>query len=86
MSVVLGIDTGGTFTDFVLVDHDTGAIATAKVPSSIGEFSWGGAASTGFWVDPVEDITAVFLTQLLPSSTHNLRAQFKQLVKQALID
>jgi len=60
--------------------------ATAKVPSSIGEFSWGGAASTGFWVDPVEDITAVFLTQLLPSSTHNLRAQFKQLVKQALID
>ena len=34
MSVVLGIDTGGTFTDFVLVDHDTGAIATAKVPST----------------------------------------------------
>ena len=34
MSVVLGIDAGGTFTDFVLVDHDTGAIATAKVPST----------------------------------------------------
>ncbi|MFO1047336.1 MAG: hydantoinase/oxoprolinase family protein [Geminicoccaceae bacterium] len=34
MSVVLGIDTGGTFTDFVLVDHGTGAIATAKVPST----------------------------------------------------
>lgn len=60
--------------------------AAAKTPSSPGEFSWGGAASTGFWVDPVEDITAVFMTQLLPSSTYNLRTQFKQLVKAALID
>ena len=60
--------------------------AAAKVPSSVGEYAWGGAASTGFWVDPVEDVTAVFLTQLLPSSTYNLRAQFKQLVKAALID
>ncbi len=59
--------------------------AAAKTPSSPGEFSWGGAASTGFWVDPVEDVTAVFLTQLLPSSTYTLRAQFKQLVKQALL-
>ena len=33
-----------------------------------GEFAWGGAASTAFWVDPVEDLTAVFMTQLLPSS------------------
>ena len=60
--------------------------AAAKVPSSLGEYSWGGAASTGFWVDPVEDVTAVFLTQLLPSSTYTLRAQFKQLVKAALVD
>ena len=34
MSVVLGIDTGGTFTDFVLVDEERGAITTAKVPST----------------------------------------------------
>ena len=60
--------------------------AAARTPSSVGEYSWGGAASTGFWVDPVEDVTAVFMTQLLPSSTYNLRAQFKQLVKAALID
>ena len=51
-----------------------------------GEFGWGGAASTAFWVDPVEDITAVFLTQLLPSSTHPIRSQLKQLVSQALVD
>ena len=60
--------------------------AAARTPSSPGEFSWGGAASTGFWVDPVEDVTAVFMTQLLPSSTYTLRAQFKQLVKAALTD
>jgi len=57
-----------------------------KVPASPGEFAWGGAASTAFWVDPVEDITALFLTQLLPSSTHPIRTQLKQLVSQALVD
>jgi CubicO group peptidase (beta-lactamase class C family) len=57
-----------------------------KVIGSPGEFAWGGAASTAFWVDPVEDITALFFTQLLPSSTHPIRSQFRQLVYQALID
>jgi CubicO group peptidase (beta-lactamase class C family) len=57
-----------------------------KVPASAGEFGWGGAASTAFWVDPAEEITALFFTQLLPSSTHPIRSQFKQLVSQALVD
>jgi CubicO group peptidase (beta-lactamase class C family) len=57
---------------------------TAKVPASVGDFGWGGAASTTFWVDPVEDLTGLFLTQLLPSSTHPIRSQLKQLVHQAL--
>jgi CubicO group peptidase (beta-lactamase class C family) len=57
----------------------------AKVPGSRGDFGWGGAASTAFWVDPVEDMTALFLTQLLPSSTHPLRSQLKLLVHQALV-
>ena len=52
--------------------------------SSPGEFYWGGAASTAFWVDPVEDITAVFMTQLLPSGTYPIRPQFRQLVYSAL--
>jgi CubicO group peptidase (beta-lactamase class C family) len=60
--------------------------AAAKSPAAAGEYSWGGAASTTFWVDPVEDITVVFLTQLLPSSTHPLRTQLRQLVYQALVD
>jgi CubicO group peptidase (beta-lactamase class C family) len=56
------------------------------VLSSPGEFAWGGAASTAFWVDPLEEITVVFLTQLLPSSTYPIRSQLKQLVYQALVD
>jgi CubicO group peptidase (beta-lactamase class C family) len=55
-------------------------------PASLGDFGWGGAASTSFWVDPIEDITCVFMTQLLPSSTHPIRSQLKQLVSQAIID
>ena len=54
--------------------------------SSPGEFGWGGAASTAFWVDPVEDITAIFMTQLLPSSTYPIRSQLRQLVYSALVD
>ena len=57
-----------------------------KVLSSIGEFAWGGAASTAFWIDPAEEITVLFMTQLLPSSTHPLRSQLKQLVYQSLVD
>ena len=58
----------------------------AKVPGSVGDFGWGGAASTWFMVDPVEDLTLTFMTQLMPSSTHPLRSQLKQMVHQALVD
>lgn len=57
-----------------------------KVPGNPGEFAWGGAASTAFWVDPVDDLTVIFMTQLLPSSTHPIRTQLKQLVYQAMLD
>ncbi|TDB70420.1 serine hydrolase [Micromonospora sp. KC723] len=58
----------------------------ARVPSSVGEYYWGGLASTAFWVDPVEEITALFFTQLMPSSTYPLRSQLRQLVYSALVD
>lgn len=57
----------------------------AKTLGSVGEFGWGGAASTGFWVDPVRRITALFFTQLLPSSTHPVRPELAQLVNQAVV-
>ena len=57
-----------------------------KVIGSAGELSWGGAASTTFWIDPAEGLTVSFFTQLLPSSTHPIRPQLRQLVYQALTD
>lgn len=57
-----------------------------KVMSSPGSYSWGGAASTTFWVDPVEEIVGMFLTQLLPSDTYPIRPILQQLVNQALVD
>ena len=45
-----------------------------------------GMDNTAFWVDPAEELTALFFTQLLPSSTHPIRPQLKQLVYQALVD
>jgi len=57
-----------------------------KSASSVGEYFWGGLASTAFWVDPSTGVSAVFLTQLLPSSTYPIRAQLRQLVYSALLD
>jgi CubicO group peptidase (beta-lactamase class C family) len=57
-----------------------------RYPSSRGEFAWGGAASTAFWVDPAERMVVLFFTQLLPSSTYPIRSQLHQMVHQALVD
>jgi CubicO group peptidase (beta-lactamase class C family) len=56
-----------------------------KTLSSAGEFSWGGAASTAFFVDPAEQLTVSFFTQLLPSSAYPIRSQLRQLVHQAAV-
>jgi CubicO group peptidase (beta-lactamase class C family) len=56
-----------------------------KVVSSPGELSWGGLASTAFFVDPAEELTVSFFTQLIPSSAYPIRAQLRQLVYQALV-
>ena len=57
-----------------------------KVISSAGELTWGGAASTAFWIDPSEDLTVSFHTQLLPSSSYPIRSQLRQLAYQAIVD
>jgi CubicO group peptidase (beta-lactamase class C family) len=59
--------------------------AAGKTLGTEGEYSWGGAASTAFWVDPAEELTASFFTQLLPSSAYPIRPQLRQLVYQALV-
>jgi len=51
-----------------------------------GDYYWGGAASTIFWVDPKEDLCVVFMTQLMPSGTFNFRGQLKSIIYSAIID
>ncbi|TDB93009.1 class A beta-lactamase-related serine hydrolase [Micromonospora fluostatini] len=58
----------------------------SRLPSSVGEYYWGGIASTAFWVDPAQELTALLFTQLMPSSTWPLRTQLRQLVYAALVD
>ncbi|MEQ8664807.1 MAG: serine hydrolase domain-containing protein [Rhodospirillales bacterium] len=60
--------------------------ARAHLMTSPGEYFWGGAASTVFWVDPLQDMVVLFLTQLYPSSTYPLREELRALVSQAIVE
>jgi CubicO group peptidase (beta-lactamase class C family) len=60
--------------------------AQSMLSASVGDFSWGGMASTYFWCDPAEEMSVVFLTQLLPSSSYPNRKELRALVYQAIID
>jgi CubicO group peptidase (beta-lactamase class C family) len=53
---------------------------------SAGEYYWGGAASTLFWVDPKEDLCVVFMTQCMPTGVFNFRGQLKNLIYSAIVD
>ncbi|HEY2794470.1 MAG TPA: serine hydrolase domain-containing protein [Micromonosporaceae bacterium] len=55
-----------------------------RSPITEGSYYWGGLASTAFWVDPAEDLTVIFMTQLVPSSQYPIRPQLRQLVYAAL--
>ena len=65
----------------VVVDAAEGKSLTHE-----GEYAWGGLASTAFYVDPAADVTAMFFTQLMPSSTYPIRPQLRTLVNQALVE
>jgi CubicO group peptidase (beta-lactamase class C family) len=56
----------------------------AGLPSNSGDWFWGGAASTFFWCDPAEELSVVFMTQLMPSSTWPVRRQLRQMIYSAL--
>ena len=58
--------------------------AATLTPCSNGDFYWGGMYSTAFFVDPVEDIIMIFMTQLLPSSTYPVRREIKTMIYSAL--
>jgi CubicO group peptidase (beta-lactamase class C family) len=60
--------------------------AKTMIPGSAGEFWWGGAATTSFWVDPAEDLAVVFMTQNLPSAAYPARRELRTLVYSALTE
>ena len=59
--------------------------ARSMVPGSAGEFYWGGMFSTAFFIDPVEQVSMVFMTQLSPSSVYPIRRELKTLIYSALV-
>ena len=61
-------------------------IAQHGIIGSNGIYSWGGAASTVFWIDPQEDLIAILLTQFMPSSHYPLRREFQIATYQALVE
>jgi CubicO group peptidase (beta-lactamase class C family) len=61
-------------------------VARTAAAGSKGEYWWGGAASTAFWVDPVEDICVVLLTQFMPSALYPIRRELRTMVNAAVID
>jgi len=60
--------------------------ARAQIVGTAGEYAWGGAASTAFWIDPAEDLAVVLLTQLTPSSTYPIRKELRVLTYAAIVD
>ncbi len=61
-------------------------LAKAQIAGSPGECAWGGMASTAFWIDPLEDLAVVMMTQLTPSSTYPIRRELRVMVYQSIAD
>ncbi len=61
-------------------------VAKTQLAGSVGEYWWGGAASTAFWIDPVEDLSVVFLTQFMPSSQYPIRRELRTMINAAVLD
>jgi CubicO group peptidase (beta-lactamase class C family) len=87
------LNVGGQFSqiDYVGVGFGLGFsvtldLARAQVVGSPGEFAWGGAASTAFWIDPAEELVVIFMTQFMPSGTFNFRGQLKSIVYPAIVE
>jgi CubicO group peptidase (beta-lactamase class C family) len=56
------------------------------LPGSVGEYGWGGAYHSTYWVDPAEDMVVVYFTQLLPSGGLDDHGKLRALIYQAIVD
>ena len=62
------------------------ALGDSVQPGSVGEYGWSGAAGTIFWVDPKEQLYAIYMVQANAADTRDLRLQFRSMVEAALVD
>ena len=62
---------------------DVGARGT---PGSVGDFGWGGAYHSTYWVSPKDRLVVVFFTQLIPSTGSDIQGKIRTLLYQAMID
>jgi len=60
--------------------------AETLIAGSAGEYNWGGAATTSFWIDPAEDLIVIFMTQVLPSSAYPIRRELRSMVYAAITE
>ena len=67
---------------FEITEH----VGRSGRPGSVGEYGWGGAYHTKFWVDPVEKLVVVFMTQLLPAGGSDAHTTLRQLVYSAIVE
>jgi CubicO group peptidase (beta-lactamase class C family) len=86
MSIALFSEAGYNGIGFGLGFSTTINAAETLMPGSLGDYSWGGAASTYFWIDPREELICIFMTQLLPSTTYNVRRELRTLVYSAITE
>ena len=60
--------------------------AQTLIPGSAGEYAWGGAATTSFWIDPAEELITIFMTQVLPSTAYPIRRELRTMVYAGITD
>ena len=65
------------------VHLDRGA---SGAPASLGEYNWGGAAGTKFWIDPEEEMIGIYMVQIIPHSGLRYGNMFKQYAYQSIVD
>jgi len=84
MSQSLFSETTNAGTGFGLGFAVTTNVARTMIPGSVGEYYWGGMFSTAFFIDPVERIIMIFMTQMSPSNVYPIRRELKTLIYSAL--
>jgi CubicO group peptidase (beta-lactamase class C family) len=60
--------------------------AQTLIPGSAGEYAWGGAATTSFWIDPAEELITIFMTQVLPSTAYPIRRELRTMIYASITD